>query len=944
MANQHTREMYRDTVNLPSTAFPMRANLPEREQETLEYWRRIDLYRSAQERTAGRPKFILHDGPPFSNGDIHLGHALNKILKDFVVKFRSMQGYDAPFVPGWDAHGLPTEIKAVRTFSLDRHAIDPLDLRRRCEETSRKYIDLQRRQFQRLGVRGDWDRPYLTMQPAYEAAVLGAFARLVAAGRVYRGFKPVYWCTSCETALAEAEVEFREHEAPSIYVAFPVVRLPEGVFPEADPARMAVVIWTTTPWTLPANVAVAVHPESNYVLVRERAQGAAMAFLVAREALARFATATGIDIEAILGEVPGRALAGTIVQHPFLPREVPVVLAEYVTVEEGTGLVHVAPGHGREDFQTGVTYGLPTIHPVGPAGWYGPEAGPFAGQPIYEAQEKILERLDADGTLLAYDTILHQYPHCWRCREPIIIRTTEQWFLAVHQYTEASLAAVAEVQWLPAWGRERMTHMLRDRPDWCLSRQRAWGTPIPAFYCEHCGEALLSLDAITHLQQLVREEGSVAWLRHPASALLPVGTACTRCGGMTFRKETDIFDVWFDSGCSHLAVLEQRQELARPADLYLEGHDQYRGWFQVSLLTSVGIGDAPPYRAALAHGFTLDQTGQKQAKSLGNIINPQDVVRKYGADILRLWVASSDIRADLVMSEEVFRQVVEVYRRLRNTLRFLLGNLYDFTPAMARPVADLAEIDRWALGRLNGVIQQVTTACETYEFHRAYHALNAFCATDLSGFYLDVAKDWLYTALPDAPARRATQTVFYYLAEILARLLAPLASFTADEVWQYLPGTRADSAQLTDWPRMQAAWVDEALAAKWAHVLAIREMVQGALTTARAQGIISQPLAANVTLYLAGETYRLLESLRDDLAKVLIVSQAHVEPWEAAPSEAYRGAWPQVAMRVTAASGTQCPRCRLWRVVGGHAAHPALCVDCATTVAARPRTVRASGE
>jgi len=927
---------FAQTVNLPKTEFPMRANLSRQEPETLQWWEIINLYRCAQDRTLGKPKFILHDGPPFSNGNIHLGHALNKILKDFVVKFRSMQGFDAPFVPGWDTHGLPTEIMAIRTYGLDRRATSPLDLRRRCADLARKYVDVQREQFIRLGVRGDWERPYLTMSKAYEAGVLGVFRRMVEQGVVYRGLKPVYWCTSCETALAEAEIEYREHEANSIYVAFPVLRMPEALFKGANRALMSAVIWTTTPWTLPANVAVAVNPEIAYVLVTDETDAEHFTYIVARELLQSFAEAVEIEKPKILHEVSGRELEGVVLLHPFMARETPIVLADFVSLEMGgTGLVHIAPGHGEEDFIAGISHGLPIMQPVGPSGIYGPEAGPFAGKTIYAAEPEIIARMDKDGTLLAHETILHQYPHCWRCRGPVIFRATRQWFIAVQQFTARTLAAIDGVRWMPEWGKERITGMVTNRPDWCISRQRLWGIPIPAFYCEGCHEPLLSPNAIARAEALTRLEGSESWFTHPVEDFLPEGTACAHCGGTSFRKETDIFDVWFDSGSSHTAVLEAREELAAPADLYLEGQDQYRGWFQASLLTNTGMGrETAPYRAVLSHGFILDQTGEKQSKSLGNIIDPQEVVKKYGADILRLWVASADTRADISMSEDAFTQVVEVYRRIRNTARFLLGNLYDYSPELAVPFDELPELDRWALHRLNTLIARVTEAMERYEFHRVYHAVNEFCAVEMSAFYLDVLKDRLYVSRHDAPERRAAQTVLFALAETLARLLAPVLSFTAEEIWRYLPAeeSRPQSAQLADWPSVQAAWVDEALAARWAQVLAVREEVQAALAQARARGTIRQPLEAKVTVYATGETRELLDTLGASLADIFIVSAAELADVAKAPAQAYRGGLPDLAVTVQRAHGDQCERCRLWRTLGNHRAYPTLCERCATTV------------
>jgi isoleucyl-tRNA synthetase len=918
---------YRATVNLPRTAFPMRADLPRREPEIARLWAEMDLYSAVKARTRDGAPFILHDGPPFSNGDIHLGHAVNKMLKDITIKFRTMQGYHAPFVPGWDAHGLPTEILAVRSFSVERHAIDPLTLRKRCTQTARKYVDRQRAAFQRLGIRADWDRPYLTLQPAYEAVVLETLAAIAEAGLIYRGMKPVYWCTTCETALAEAEIEYREHEAPSVYVAYPVRSLPDGLFPGIDRTRMSAAIWTTTPWTLPAGVAVAVHPSVTYVLATDAADAEGFTYLVAEHALPRFAQATAMREPTTLAEVSGAALAGAMCRHPLLPRDVPIVTAEYVTTDTGSGLVHVAPGHGGDDFLTGLSYGLPVVQPVGPDGIYGADAGPYAGKTIYAAQDEILTRMDADGTLLAFDTILHQYPHCWRCRHAVIQRATRQWFLAVAPLLDRAEAAAAAVAWVPAWGGARLRDLLRHRPDWCLSRQRAWGTPIPAVYCDACGEALLDPAVVRRAAAVVRTEGAEAWLRHPAAHFLPTGFACPHCGGTAFRKETDILDVWFDSGCSSLAVLDRW-----PADLYLEGHDQFRGWFQTSLLVALAAGrDTAPYRTVFAHGFVLDRTGQKQSKSLGNIIDPQEVARRYGADILRLWTATADTRGDIAMSEESLAPVTETYRRIRNTLRFLLANLYDFSSLQALPFDTLPAIDRWVLHRLNGVVRDVTAANEAYAFHRAVRALTTFCVHDLSAFYLDVAKDRLYLPAADAPERRAVQTVFHTLLLTLTRLVTPVLSFTAEEVWQHLsPDGLPESPQLAAWPVATPAWEDAALDADWTRLLAVRDVVQAA-----AAGKFPHLASVKATLFAAGETGRLLELFTDTLAGLLRVAVVAVAPRDEAPAGTVTGLGDELAVVLQAAPGTACPRCRVWRPRSGTGPHPDLCASCAAQVRGR---------
>ncbi len=909
----------------------MRAELPRREPEIVRLWQAMDLYGAVQARTQGGAPFILHDGPPFSNGDIHLGHAVNKILKDVVVKFRTMQGYHAPFVPGWDTHGLPTEILAVRSFSVERHAIDPLTLRKRCAQAARKVVDRQRAQFERLGIRGDWDRPYLTMQPGYEAAVLETLAALAEAGTVYRGLKPVFWCTTCETALAEAEIEYREHEAPSVYVAFPVRALPAGVFAGIDPAKMSAAVWTTQPWTLPAGTGVAVHPDALYVLLTDAADDEGFTYIVAQAAAARFAAATAMHEPTTLAEARGAALAGAVCRHPLFPRDVPVVTATAVATESGSGVEHVAPGHGTEDFLTGLTYGLPVVQPVTPDGLFGPEAGPFAGKPIYAAQDDILTRLDKDGTLLAFDTILHQYPHCWRCRHAVIQRATPQWFLAVQPLLARAEAAVDAVTWLPAWGEARMRDLLRQRPDWCLSRQRVWGTPIPAVYCTACGEAILDPAVVRRVAEVVRAEGAEAWLRAPLVRFLPDGFACPQCTGTDFRKETDILDVWFDSGCSALAQLDG------PADLFLEGHDQFRGWFQVSLLIALAAGrETAPYRTVFAHGFVLDRTGGPQARA--RLIDPQEVAEHYGADILRLWTASADLRADVAMSDDSLAPVQETYRRLRNTVRFLLGNLGDFTPASAVPYDALPDLDRWALHRLNVLVRGVTAAYEAYTVHHVVRLLNEYCTHELSAFYLDIVKDRLYLAAVDDPARRAAQTVLHQQLHTLTRLLTPILSFTAEEIWQYLPPDGLpESPQLAAWPIPDPAWWDDALDADWERVRAVRAAVQNA-----AAGRFSNLFAVKAVLYAAGESGRLLELMTDTLAEILRVAAVEVAPRDEAPPEAVVGLAGELAVVLQAAPGSACPRCRVWRPRSGVPPHPALCTRCAGQVQAQGMTAAAT--
>ncbi|NIM06251.1 MAG: isoleucine--tRNA ligase [Armatimonadetes bacterium] len=907
---------YRKTLNLPKTDFPMKANLPKLEPGIQGFWKDIDIYRLVSERQAGKPKYILHDGPPFSNGDIHLGHALNKILKDIVVKHKTMQGFDVPFVPGWDNHGLPTEMLAIKTFNLDRHQIPAMELRRKCAETASHFVDVQREQFLRLGVRGNWEHPYLTMDPTYEAVVLDIFAKMVEKGLVYRGLKPVHWCPSCETALAEAEIEYAPHTSPSIYVRFPLLSLPEGVFPEAEALPTSVMIWTTTPWTLPANVAVALHPQFEYVLVKAGEEQ----FILAKELLKQTAQDLNLKDAEIVASAPGTKLERGLCRHPFLEREVPLVLAEYVTLEQGTGCVHTAPGHGLEDFETGRKYDLPTVQPLDSRGIFGPEGGKFEGMFCSDADSKILEELRERKALLAAADVEHSYPHCWRCKGPVIFRATKQWFIAVGKLGKEALNAVEQTTWVPRWGEERLRSLTETRPDWCISRQRTWGIPIPTFYCEGCEAELLRADIVTHVRDLVAEHGSNVWFERDAAGLLPSGTTCEKCGCTEFAKEQDIFDVWFESGSSHAAVLETRKELCWPADLYLEGTDQYRGWFQMSLWNSLGGRDEKPYRTVLCHGFFLDETGGKMSKSLGNIISPEDICQRHGADLLRLWVSYVDFKSDMPMSENIFSQVEEGYRRLRNTLRFLLANLHDFDPAKdIVPLEKMEEIDRWILHRLSEVGGRVNSAYEGFEFHRVYYALHGFCAVDLSQIYLDSRKDCLYTFAADNPMRRSAQTALYHLAHALVRLAAPILSHTCEEAWEQLANKESlpESVQLAEWPNL-SCWADEELGKKWDSLLEIREQVGRALEKAKTEGLIGQPLEAKVVLKPTPEEQELLKSLGEEgLAAFFVVSQVSIEE---------NGAG---GVQVARVKGEKCARCWLrLPSVGKNDAHPTLCHRC----------------
>lgn len=925
---------YSKTVNLPQTAFPMKANLPTREPEIQALWDRLDIYHRVLEHRAAAPKYLLHDGPPYTSGPIHLGQALNKVLKDIVVKFKSMRGFQAPYVPGWDMHGLPTEMKALRTFKgLDRHAIPVMDLRRECYRTAMGFMEVQREQFKRLGVRGEWEHPYLTATPEYEQAVLGMFRDLVSRECIYRGLRPVYWCPTCETALAEAEIEYETATSASIYVRF---RLPEP-----DPARLPGVtpgsevyflIWTTTPWTIPANVALAVHPMYEYAVVRTGHWGT---LVVANELVSAAMEAVGEGEYEVLGTVAGQRLEGLRPRHPFLDRESPVVLADYVTLDQGTGIVHTAPGHGKEDYQTGLVYNLPVLSPVDGQGRFTDEAGKYAGMKVFDANPVIVADMTAAGSLLASGAIAHQYPHCWRCKGEVIFRATSQWFMAVDMFTEEALAAISGVQWIPSWGQERIENMVASRPDWCLSRQRSWGIGIPAFYCENCDEPLLTADSVEFVRRLVAEHGADVWYERPAADLLAPGAKCAKCGGTTFRKEQDVFDVWFDSASSHRAVMRGRPYLGWPADLYLEGSDQYRGWFQVSLWTAVAADGAAPYRTVLTHGFFLDETGRKMSKSLGNIVDPQDVVARYGADILRLWVSYVDFKADMPMSEDIFAQVTDAYRRIRNTVRFLLGNLYDFDPvADAVPREQMLEADRWAMHQLQTLIGRVTQAYEEFEFHRVYHALNTFCAVELSSFYLDILKDRLYTSAAKSLARRSAQTALCHLAVAMAKMVEPILTHTGEEIWQHLPGVKEESVQLADWPQVDQAWLDEPLAAKWGRLLILRGEVAKAIELARNAKLVNQSLAARVTLWAGAEDRALLEQVGADLVSILIVSQARLAAGEPVPEAAFQSAdVPGLAVLVEPAEGAKCERCWMYSpTVGQDPEMTTLCVRCAATL------------
>ncbi|HEY8417066.1 MAG TPA: isoleucine--tRNA ligase [Limnochordales bacterium] len=923
---------YQRTLQLPRTEFPMRAQLSQREPEFLRRWEEKKLYQRLQElgKAQNRPVWILHDGPPYANGDIHIGTAFNKILKDIVIRSHSMDGYHCPYVPGWDTHGLPIEHAIITAHGIDRHAIDPVEFRRRCKEYALHYVNVHREQFRRLGVWGDWENPYLTLTPEYEARQVEVFGEMARRGYIYKGLKPVYWCPHCETALAEAEIEYRDHRSPSVFFTFPVVD-GKGLLP----AESAVAVWTTTPWTIPANMAIALHPEFVYVLV-DTDRGL---LLMAEGLMAQVAAATGLTVRGVEKKFRGRELEGVVTRHPLFDRQSPIILAEHVTLEQGTGCVHTAPGHGLEDYEVGQRYGLPVFAPVDAQGRFTAEGGPYAGQKVAHANRPIIEDLDKAGRLLAHSHVDHQYPHCWRCRNPVIFRATEQWFASVEGFRQEALAAIRRVQWIPPWGEERIANMVAQRADWCISRQRVWGVPIPIFSCKACGHHLIDGETIAAVADLFRREGSDAWFQREAAEILPPGKACPKCGGTNFDKEKDIMDVWFDSGSSHAAVLTERPELRWPADMYLEGSDQHRGWFQSSLLTSVATRGEAPYRSVLTHGFVVDEEGRKMSKSLGNVVEPQAVVNKFGADVLRLWAASVDYRGDVRISENILNQLSEVYRRIRNTARFLLGNTADFDPVRDRvPFAQMTELDQWAVLRLRRLARRAIKAYRDYEYHVVFHQVHHFCSVDMGGFYLDALKDRLYCEGPASPERRSAQTALYEILVTLTKLIAPVLVYTADEIWQHLPehAREQESVHLTTWTEPPAETAaEQALLEKWERLLGVRRAVSKALENARNAKVIGASTEAAVELY---PTTAAAEHLRGftagQLAEAFIVSAVTVHPAGApVPAEALQDEAAGVAVVVRPAPGSRCTRC--WRYsesVGAVAGHPQLCQRCATVV------------
>ena len=898
---------WKDSVNLPRTGFPMKANLQTAEPEWLARWQEMGLYEQIRKSRVGRPKFVLHDGPPYANGHIHIGHALNKILKDFVVRSRTMAGYDAPYVPGWDCHGLPIELKVDRELGPKKRDMSIADFRRACRRYAAEYVDIQRAEFERLGVMGLWSKPYLTMNYEYQAAIVRALGRFVEQGMVYKGKKPVHWCIHCRTALAEAEVEYEDHASPSIYVEFPLAPESAAELGSRVPAlagrTVSVLIWTTTPWTIPSNLAIAFHPEFDYAAYDVEGR----AVIVAEGLAARVGQAVGRSFGTPVARMKGEELERLRFQHPLYTRDSLAVLGDYVTLDAGTGAVHTAPGHGADDYKTGVKYGLEIYAPIGPAGHFLDSVELFGGQRVFDANPHVEAALKERGRLWHRDTFTHQYPHCWRCQNPVIFLATSQWFISMEAagLRQQALEAIDGVRWIPSWGRERIHNMIAFRPDWCISRQRSWGVPIPALNCTSCQTPALTPALVERAARLFEQYGADAWYERPIDEFVPEGFACGACGGTSFDRDNNILDVWFDSGSSHEAVLPAYAELTWPADLYLEGSDQHRGWFHSSLLIGLGTRARAPFRQVLTHGFVVDEHGRKMSKSLGNTVAPQDVIKQSGAEILRLWVSMVDYGEEVRLGPEILSRVVEAYRKLRNTCRILVANLYDLDPATDLvPYERLEPVDRYALGRYAEAAQKIVRAYDAYDFPTVFQTLNALVTTDLSAFYIDVTKDRMYTFGARSHSRRSAQTVMYLISDGLARLLAPVLTVTADELWRFLPGQRSASVHLEEFPNVER-FIDRDLMSSWERLMKVRDEVNAALEQKRKDKIIGNSLGARVTITATGPIATLLEQHRRDLPMLFIVSELDLRAGSPEAGD-------DVRVEVEKANGAKCDRCWRW--------------------------------
>ena len=930
---------YKNTLNLPTTKFPMKADLLRKEPEIQKRWEKEQLYEQIRKARMGREKYILHDGPPYPTGELHIGTGLNKILKDFIVRFHSMKGYDAPYVPGWDCHGLPIEHRVMQEIGEEVKNLTKTEIRKKCKKYAEKFVKLQKEQFKALGVMGDWEHPYLTFDPKYEAGIIEVFGRLVERGYIYRSQKPIHWCTRCQTALAEAELEYSNETSTSVYVNFKISDNVGKLFKGAD-NNSHIMIWTTTPWTLPANLAIAIHPEHEYVAVRylnPKTQREEITIIADKRADVVMST-LGIQAYERLGKVQGNLLEGIKYHHAFFNRTSSVVLADYVTLSDGTGCVHTAPGHGQEDYITGTKYQLPVLSPVDATGIFTDEAGEFAGQNIKEGNVSITKRLETNGALLYKTDFTHSYPHCWRCKSPVIFRATEQWFVSLehNNLRQRLLDEIKRTKWIPSWGEGRMTKMILERPDWCISRQRSWGVPIPAFYCVECGRELMNTETINLVRDRFEKEGADSWFYKDVSYFLPPDTKCPECASVRFEKEMDIFDVWFESGSSHHAVLHKRNELSYPADLYLEGTDQHRGWFQLSLVLSVSAWDRAPFKSVLTHGFVVDEKGEKMSKSLGNFISVEDALKEFGADVLRLWTSSMDYQNDMSVSRNLIIRCSDAYRRIRNTFRYLLSNLYDFDPKVNTiPYEELLEIDRWALHKTQELIENVTSGYESLQFHRIFHNIYNFCSVEMSAFYLDILKDRSYTFAKNSKERRAAQTVMYNILLNLVKLSSPITVHTAEEIWSAIIHKDEDVASVhsTTFPKCNPEWIDNSLGEKWGKLINIRTDVARELEKMRAAKLIGNSLEASVNLYTENEElYKFLKSYENDLPMIFIVSEAKLGKTrspKAVNGELNQDLW----IECNVSQHRKCERCWNYREsVGSNTEHPTICARCVTAL------------
>ena len=926
---------FNSTLNLPKTDFPMRAGLPKREPEMLKNWEEMDIYNEMLKKNEGHPRFSLHDGPPFSNGNIHMGHALNKSIKDFIVRSYAMRGYYTPYIPGWDNHGMPIESAIIKEQKLNHKAMSVADFRSACEAYAEKYINIQREGFKRLGVIGDWEHPYKTMNKGFEADEVRIFGKMYKNGHIYKGLKPVYWCAKDETALAEAEIEYHDDPCTTVYVKFPM-KDDLGKLSHLDLSKLSFLIWTTTIWTLPGNLGIALHPDEAYAVVK--APNGEM-YVMAEALTEKVMKIGGFDSYEIVETHPGRFFENMLAQHPFLDKSSQLLLADYVTMDSGTGCVHTAPGFGADDYQTCMRYGIKMVVPVDDQGRHTDYAGKYAGLKTEESNPVILNDMKESGALFASEDIIHSYPHCWRCKSPIIFRATPQWFCSVDSFKEEAIAACESVRWLPAWGKERMGAMIRERADWCISRQRRWGLPIPVFYCEDCHKPVCTDESIESVASIFEEKGSNAWFEMEAAELLPEGFVCPHCGGKHFTKETDTLDGWFDSGSTHYAAM-QRDQGFWPADMYMEGGDQYRGWFQSSLLVAVGaLGKGAPYRECLTHGWTVDGDGKAMHKSLGNGVDPAEMIKEFGADIVRLWAGSADYHVDVRCSKEIFKQLSQNYLKFRNTARYCLGNLDGFDADDLVKPEDMEELDRWAITKLNALIEKVDEAYNNYEFHVVSHAINDFCVVELSSFYLDIIKDRLYCEDKNGLKRRSAQTALYLILDSMAKMFAPILAFTCDEIWLSMPHREGDDKRNIVLNVMNKPFAEYALdadeMAKWDKLIALRGDVNGVLESARANKRIGKPLEAAVTLRAGSEEAKaLVGSVSDmNLSELFIVSRCLISDDEPADGAVVgQGAnVPGLTVSVIEAPGVKCPRC--WMHSEQADPETGLCPRCAAVVA-----------